>query len=81
MKDLKIEIFKTGHDVNPETAATIPFSSLHIAVPLLPRKIRAVLDKEGIDINQCKELVKEKALKGTIIEIENPNEKMVISVQ
>ena len=67
--------------MNPETTATIPFSSLHIAVPLLPRKIRTVLDKEGIDISQCKDLVKVKDLKGTIIEIESPNEKTVISVQ
>ena len=80
MKNLKIHVYKR-QDAKPETVVTIPFSSLHIAVQLLPKKVRLLLEKEGINIVQCKELVKEKDLKGTIIEVENPTEKMVISVE
>jgi len=34
----------------------------------------------GIDLRGCNELVKEKDLKGMLVEIENPNEKLVISI-
>jgi hypothetical protein len=39
------------------------------------------LEKEGIDLLQCNEFTKEKDLKGELIEIENPNEKIVISLE
>jgi hypothetical protein len=39
------------------------------------------LEKEGIDLKACEDLTKEKDLKGTIIEIETPGEKVVISVE
>ncbi len=80
MKDLKIYVYKASEDAKPETIITIPFSALHTAVQLLPKKTKSILDKEGIDLNKCKDLVKEKDLKGTIIEIENPSERMVIAV-
>ena len=80
MKNLKIHIYKSGEDTKPEKIITIPLTGLHLAIQLVPKKIRSTLEKEGIDIGQCSELNKEKDLKGTLIEIENPNEKMVISI-
>ena len=79
MQSLKMHIYKAGQE-KPEKVITMPILSLHIAVKLLPKKIKLILDKEGIDLNGCRELAKEKGLKGTLIEIENSVEKMVISV-
>ena len=81
MKNLILRIYKSGKPEKPETTITIPLSVLHIAIKLLPRKAKSSLEKEGIDINQCSELIKEKHLMGTLIEIENPTEKVVISVE
>jgi hypothetical protein len=39
------------------------------------------LDNDGIDLTECRELTKVKELRGTLIEIEQPNERMVISVE
>ncbi|MFH1702108.1 MAG: hypothetical protein ABIB41_01585 [Nitrospirota bacterium] len=80
MKHLKIDVCKSGQD-KPERSVTMPLTSLHVSLKLFPKKIKATLEKEGIDLSQCSELVKEKDVKGTLIEIENPNEKMVISIE
>ena len=80
MRNLKIEVFKPGQE-KPERAITMPLTSLHISLKLLPKKIMSLLEKEGIDLSKCSELVKEKDLKGTLVEIENPNERLVISVE
>ncbi len=80
MKNLKIHFYKKRDD-KAEKVVTIPFSMIHIAGPLLPKRAKSALEREGIDLMQCKELVKEKNLIGTLIEIENPNERMVISVE
>ena len=79
MKELKVYVHKKGGEL--ETGVTVAFSVLHVAVRLLPKKIKAVLEREGIDLIKCKELVKEKDLKGTLIEIESPEEKLIISVE
>ncbi len=81
MKNLILRIYNPGTSEKPETTITIPISALHIAMKLLPRKAKSSLEKEGIDISQCSELIKEKHLKGTLIEIENPTERVVISVE
>ncbi len=80
MKNLKIEVFEPGQE-KPERTITMPLASLHISLKLLPKKIRSTLEKDGIDLRGCNELVKEKDLKGTLIEIKNPNEKLVISIE
>ncbi|MBW1999407.1 MAG: hypothetical protein JRJ29_15780 [Deltaproteobacteria bacterium] len=81
MKSLKIHFFKSPHDEKPDIMVTIPLTTLRVAVQLLPKKAKSVLEKEGIDISRCSDLAKEKDLKGTIIEIENPSEKVVISIE
>jgi len=80
MKDLKIEAFKSGQE-KPEKTIYMPLTSLHVSLKLLPKNIMFLLEKEGIDLGKCSELVKEKDLKGTLVEIENPNERLVISVE
>ena len=81
MKNLKIQIYKSGQDTKPETSITIPLSVIHLGLKLVPKNIRSSLEKEGIDLMQCNEFTKEKDLKGELIEIENPYEKIVISLE
>ena len=80
MKNLKIQFYKNQEE-KPEKTITIPLSALQVISQLLPKRAKSALEKEGIDLTQCKELAKEKGLVGTLIEIENPTEKMVISVE
>ena len=81
MKNLKIQIYNSRQDTKPEASITIPLSVIHLGLKLLPKKIRLTMEKEGIDLIQCNEFTKEKDLKGDLIEIENPNEKIVISLE
>jgi len=46
----------------------------------MPEKIRSALDKEEINLMKCESLTEEKDARGTLIEVENSNEKIVISV-
>ena len=81
MKNLKITFYKKPDD-KPEEVITIPLSVLNFAAQLLPKKARVSLEREGITLMQCKEvLIEEKNLIGMLIEIENQAERMVISVE
>ncbi|UCF84881.1 MAG: hypothetical protein JSV50_04410 [Desulfobacteraceae bacterium] len=80
MKDLIIEVYKRKDD-KPNTVITIPIATLHIGVRFIPKKIKSFFEAEGIDIQQSREFTKEKDLKGTIIQVENTNERVVISVE
>ena len=80
MKELKVFVYMR-QEAKPERTVTIPLSVIHVAIQLMPKKTRAALEKEGIDLMQCKELTKEKDIKGTLIEVETSNEKIVISVE
>ena len=81
MKNLVISVYKSKSEVKPEHVITIPFPSLNIAIKLLPKRVKAILEKEGIDLRSCEGLVKEKDLLGTLIEVENPTERLMISVK
>ena len=81
MKNLKIEIYKSKSEVKAEVAVTIPFGAINVSMHLLPKRVRNILDKEGIDITKCKDLVKEQKVTGTMIEFETPGERMIISVE
>ena len=81
MENIILRVYKPGKIEKPETTITLPLSTLHISMQLLPKKIKATLEKEGIDLSQCSELVEERGIKGTLIEIENPAERLVISVE
>ena len=80
MKNLKILFHKT-RDEKPEKIITIPLTMLHLAGLLFPEGAKSALEREGIDLMQCKELAKEKGFAGTLIEIESPTGKMTIAVE
>jgi hypothetical protein len=80
VKQLKLCLYRT-QEAKSETAITIPLSSLRVSMQFIPKKVKLFLEKEGIDLKQCEDLTKEKDLKGPIIEIETPSEKVVISVE
>ena len=80
MKNLRIEIYKPGQK-EPEKTVTIPLTSLDISLKLMPQKIKSSLDSEGVDLTVCSDLTKEKNLRGVLIEIENPRERMAISAE
>ncbi len=81
MKNLVISLYKSKSEKKPESVVTIPLTTIHIAMKLLPKKIKNVLEREEIDLLQCKELPIVKDLAGKLIEVESPSEKMVISVE
>ncbi len=80
MKSLKIEVQKPGQK-EPEKKVTIPLTSLHIGLKLMPKKIKSSLEAEGIDLTRCGELNKEKDLRGALIAIERAGEKLMISAE
>ena len=82
MKNLKIDVYKTGETDKPETTITIPLNILHIALNLIPKKTKAVLKEEGIDLSLCSELIDVKDIRaGELIRVENPKGTFVISVE
>ena len=81
MDSLKIEVYKSKSEVKAECTVNIPLKFLDVSTALLPRKLKDILKRESIEIEPCKSLIKNKDVKGTLIEIESPNERMVISVE
>ena len=81
MKNIILSVYKPGRSEIPEKTITIPLTTLNSSIQLLPKKIITILEREGIDIRQCSDLIKEKDHKGTLIEVENPTERLVISVE
>ncbi len=79
MEILKIELFVHGI-TKPETSTTTPLNVIEHGKKLIPTKIKAILEREGIKISQLAELAEKKIPKGKLIEIENDKEKIVISV-
>ena len=79
MKELKVFFYKK-QDSKSERTVTMPLSALHVSIQLMPKKIISALDKEEINLMKCVSLTEEKDTKGTLIEVENSNEKIVISV-
>jgi hypothetical protein len=80
VETLKLHLFKAGQG-KPDTIVTIPLGVLPISLNLVPKKIFAALEKHGIDLGSLNQLAGKKAPRGTLIEIEQGNERMVISVE
>ena len=72
---------KTARLGKIEHEIVLPLTNLHIGLRFLPKKIKESLEKEGIDISGSRDLTKEKGIKGVLIEIENADECIVISLQ
>ena len=79
MASLIIQAFKSGQ-TEPETRITISLAVPQIALRLIPKSLRAKLEEEEIDLNELVALVEKEELQGTLIEIEKPEEKLVISI-
>ena len=77
---LKIRVYKTGL-TEPETVVTIPLTVVRMATKLIPKKARAALENEGIDLNEIANLVEKQDLKGELVEVETVTERIVITVE
>ena len=82
MTDLKIRVFKSDEE-KPDTTVTIPGNILKIASTLIPKKIAASLQEEGIDIDEIIRLSENPEAQGTLIEVEEhkKNKKVVIVLE
>jgi hypothetical protein len=82
MAVLKIRIFRKD-GATPDTTITVPLRVLEVASKIIPRKVKAVLDEHGIDINQIVELSQTEQPLGTLVEIEEHEKrrKFVIAVE
>ncbi|MFP4305865.1 MAG: hypothetical protein ACLFRG_01975 [Desulfococcaceae bacterium] len=80
MQTLKIDIYKPQKN-DPETRIRIPLSSLNISEKLLPARAKASLQREGIDLAELGSLFAKQGPKGTLIEIENADERLVIAIE
>ncbi len=80
MQTLKIEIYKLAKK-DPETRIKIPLGSLSISEKLLPARVKSSLEREGIDLNELSNLFAKQGPKGTLIEVESANERLVISIE
>ena len=82
MANLKIRVFKRG-ETGPETTITIPGNILKIASKLIPRRLTAILQDKGIDVDEIIRLSENPDAKGTLVEIEEhkKNEKVVIALE
>ena len=82
MTDLKIRVFKSDEE-KPYTTVTIPGNVLKIASKLIPKKLAAILQEEGIDIDEIIRLSENPDAQGTLIEVEEhkKNKKVVIVLE
>ena len=82
MTDLKIRVFKGGEE-KPDTTVTIPGNILKIASTLIPKKLAASLQEEGIDIDEIIRLSENPDAQGTLIEVEEhkKNKRVVIVLE
>jgi hypothetical protein len=79
MTSLNVQIFKAGR-TEPETRITISLAVPQIALKLMPKSLRSKLEEEEIDLNELAALIEKEEVRGTLMEIENPEEKLVISI-
>jgi hypothetical protein len=82
LTDLKIRVFKNDEE-KPDTTITIPGNILKIASTLIPKKLAASLQEEGIDLDEIIRLSENPDAHGTLIEIEKhkKNKKVVIVLE
>ncbi len=76
-QNLKL-LFHGQGKADPETTITIPIAVFDISEKLISRKVKGFLEKEGIDLAEFCELYSDNDPRGSMIEIEKPDEKLVI---
>ncbi|MCP4345003.1 MAG: hypothetical protein GY795_05695 [Desulfobacterales bacterium] len=77
---MKIQLYEAGKN-KPELSIVMPLSGLHLAKKLLPRKTKLFLDKVEIDLAGFSELLSQKGPKGPLLEIEDKEEKLIITIE
>jgi len=80
MQNIKIHMFE-GDKSKPEKTVIISVTRLEISQKLMPSDIKALLKKEGIDINLISDLATQTISKGTLIEIKTGKDRIVIDVE
>ena len=82
MKNLKVRVYKDSDD-QPETTVTIPGGVLRLASKLLPKRAKAALLEEGIDVNELVQLAEQPDVQGTIVEVEDhkKGERVVVALE
>ena len=80
MQTLKIDFYKPGKN-DPESRIRLPLASLNVSEKLLPSKAKASLSREGIDLSELSGMFAKQGPKGILIEVENIEERIVISIE
>ena len=80
MRNIKIHMFESDKS-KPEKTVIISVTRLEVAQKLMPSDIKAMLKKEGIDINQLTDLSTQTISKGTLIEVQTGKNRIVIDVE
>ena len=81
MKNLIIEVYTSKNAKQPQKTITLPLSTLEIGLRFLPLEIKSILEKEGMDLGYSQALIKDKDIKGPLIEVENTHERLIISAE
>ena len=79
MPQLRIQIYKPG-ETEPKTRISVNLGLARLASKILPRKIKQDLEKEGVDLDEVLALIARENVRGKLVEIEKPTERIVISV-
>ena len=80
MEKLIIKMFESEKS-KPEKTVTIALSKLEICIQLLPSKVKAALDREGINVNNLADLTGKTVAKGELLEVASGKERLVISLE
>ena len=80
MEKLIIQMYES-EKTKPEKTVAITLSKLDICIHLLPSKVKAALDREGISLNNLTDLTGKTVAKGELIEVVSGKEKLVLSLE
>ncbi len=80
MAKLRIKIYKAGQ-VKPEAVISIPLAVVRMAIKLVPKKARAALEDEGIDLSEIASLAEKQDVTGELVEVKRGTERIVVAVE
>jgi hypothetical protein len=80
MAELKILIYKGGA-AEPDSKVIVPIKALRLVTRLLPGKVADALAKEGIDLEAVAAAASAEQPIGTLIEVESPDERIVVLIE
>lgn len=78
MKGLKISIYK-GDATEPDKTIRIPLAAAKMMSTLMPEGLRQKMASEGIDLEQILRAAESGGVSGTLAEIEEKGQRIVIS--